>query len=169
MGVYDARNRGFSLVELLIVILVIGVLAGMMMIAAGSATDGAEAARYVSDLRMAKSASLLLFINEGTWPTEANEATVRASLDRYADRAIFTGADRKYDLDVVEGSEDIGGGATKDRTILGIKPAEMQIHPSVLAKIKQSAQRSGVYFNDPPPPGFTSAQLDAGYVYMYLR
>lgn len=37
----DAR-KAFTLVEMLIVIIVIGILAGLMMISSGSATDKAE-------------------------------------------------------------------------------------------------------------------------------
>ena len=35
------KNKAFTLVELLIVIIIIGILAGMMMLSTGSATDKA--------------------------------------------------------------------------------------------------------------------------------
>ena len=52
------KRKGFTLVELLIVIIVIGILAGGMMLAAGSATDSAKASTIISDLRGAKSGGL---------------------------------------------------------------------------------------------------------------
>ena len=51
----DAR-KAFTLVEMLIVIIVIGILAGLMMISSGSATDKAEETRCVADRRSIRSA-----------------------------------------------------------------------------------------------------------------
>jgi prepilin-type N-terminal cleavage/methylation domain-containing protein len=63
-----ARKGGFTLVELLIVIVIIGILAGMMMLTMGSATDGANASRIINDLRLLKSATLLYYADENQWP-----------------------------------------------------------------------------------------------------
>ncbi|MCD8163198.1 MAG: prepilin-type N-terminal cleavage/methylation domain-containing protein [Synergistaceae bacterium] len=52
-------HRAFTLVELLIVIIIIGTLAGMMMLAAGSATSKAEATKIVANLRTLKSAVMM--------------------------------------------------------------------------------------------------------------
>lgn len=46
------RRHGFTLVELLIVIIIIGTLAGMMMISAGSATDKTNATRCQNDRKV---------------------------------------------------------------------------------------------------------------------
>jgi general secretion pathway protein G len=79
-----ARKGGFTLVELLIVIMIIAILAGMMLLATGSATDGAEATKVINDLRNLKSAALLFYADNNQWPTSAN----LASLDQYTDRPM---------------------------------------------------------------------------------
>lgn len=62
------RRGGFTLVELLIVIIIIGILAGMMMISAGAATDKATATKIISDVRTIKGAALLYKMDYNTWP-----------------------------------------------------------------------------------------------------
>jgi len=54
-------RKGFTLVELLIVIVIIGILAAAMLLASGAATASAEASNIVSNLRSLKSASLMFY------------------------------------------------------------------------------------------------------------
>lgn len=52
------KHRGFTLVELLIVIVVIGVLSAMMMLSSTEAVSSAEAAKVISNMRNLKTAVL---------------------------------------------------------------------------------------------------------------
>ena len=76
------KSKGFTLVELLIVVIIIGILAGMMMLSTGGATAKAEATKIVSDMRNMKAAAVMVYSDANEWPTAT------ASLDAYLDQII---------------------------------------------------------------------------------
>jgi len=69
------KAKGFTLVELLIVVIIIGILAGMMMLSSGAAVDKAEATKIVSDMRNVKSACLMSYADTNVWLTSADTLT----------------------------------------------------------------------------------------------
>jgi general secretion pathway protein G len=132
-----ARKGGFTLVELLIVIMIIAILAGMMMLATGSATDGAEATKVINDLRNLKGAALMFFVDENRWPTGAADAT---SLDTYMDRAFLVGGTRYGGLLVTEATIS---GVT--RNIIGLTLNTSTHREGVQRKLSGSAANSGLW------------------------
>ena len=88
-----SKRKGFTLVELLIVIIVIGILAGGMMLASGSATDSARASTLLSELRSAKAAGVMFLADHvdipmatiETWWTTATMTGAGTSFDQYMD------------------------------------------------------------------------------------
>ncbi|MDO4560168.1 MAG: prepilin-type N-terminal cleavage/methylation domain-containing protein [bacterium] len=60
-------RKAFTLVELLIVLIVIGILAGLMMVSSGSATDKAQETRCVADRRSIKSAINIYRAEHGSY------------------------------------------------------------------------------------------------------
>ncbi|MDR1481090.1 MAG: type II secretion system GspH family protein [Synergistaceae bacterium] len=169
------RRGGFTLVELLIVIMIISILAGMMMLATGSATDSAEAAKLINDLRAAKSAALLLYIDEEAWPTSKDVAAAGTSLDKYTDRPLFSasgGSQAKYLLDIAQGVHTTGT-TPKQRAFIGITKndgGKANISPGVETKLRASANNAGLVFEDTMQKmGITGATLKKGFVYTFLN
>lgn len=75
-------RRGFTLVEMLVVILIVGILVGAMMLLLGSANHAAEAAKVISDLRSLKSAAMLYYLDNPDAPEPQIDPDLKAHMDR---------------------------------------------------------------------------------------
>lgn len=78
------------MVELLIVMVIIGILAGSLMLTMGGGKGKAEATRIVSDLRNLKAAATMYYIDNSEWPGGTDKTVamkwITQSLDKYLDR-----------------------------------------------------------------------------------
>ena len=139
------KSKGFTLVELLIVIIIIGILAGMMMLSTGSATDKAEATKIVSDMRNVKAACLMYYADKSSWPTGSQDANV---VSNYVDNSTRLSA-----ISIV--SVDTTGNSQKLRIVVdGAKWNPVWKDGSGIADKLKSMQSS------------SSISYDSGKVYM---
>ena len=66
------KRKGFTLVELLLVIVIIGILAAAMSLAGGSATASAKASTIYNNIRNIKTAALMYQVQAGNQFKESN-------------------------------------------------------------------------------------------------
>ena len=90
MDMVQKHKRAFTLVEVLIVILIIGILAGLIMLSSGSATDTAERTRCVADRRSLRSALYIFRIEKGGTTSADLSATLNEVLDKMFDNGQGT-------------------------------------------------------------------------------
>lgn len=70
----NRHRRAFTLVELLIVIIIIGILSGMMLLTMSEVRAKAEATRIVGELRTIKNAAILSFSDHGqSWGSNSQD------------------------------------------------------------------------------------------------
>ncbi|MDR1509729.1 MAG: type II secretion system GspH family protein [Synergistaceae bacterium] len=148
------QGNGFTLVELLIVIMIIAALAGMVLFAFASAASVAESAKVINDIRNLKGAALLFFESEGNWPSDGNYVTgggdsLLASLDRYVDRAFLTVANSRYGELIIKTITDPSTGAPRGIIGVRLRTGENGLHtPNVLAKLAGAAQNANLMKDD---------------------
>ncbi len=78
-------SLAFTLIELLIVIIIIGILAGVMMLIVHSGNHAAEAAKIISDLRSLKSAAMLYYLDNPDGPAPQIDPDLKTRMDRPPD------------------------------------------------------------------------------------
>ncbi len=67
------RGKGFTLVELLIALVVVGILAGALLLVSAAGADKAQAMRVISDLRNLKAAAVEFNASANSWPSSVTD------------------------------------------------------------------------------------------------
>ena len=100
------RKGGFTLVELLIVIMIIGILAGMVLLSMGPVLDNARASNVINDLRVVLSAARLNLVDGMKYPGPDEVTAIESLMNK---KLVATD---KYVTIVFGGPITIGEGAT---------------------------------------------------------
>ena len=83
MKKHEVKRKGFTLVELLIVIVVIGVLSAMMMLSSTEAVSSAKASNIISNLRNMKTAALAWYADNLDNASEFGTDDVSGDIFKY--------------------------------------------------------------------------------------
>ncbi|NCC58639.1 MAG: prepilin-type N-terminal cleavage/methylation domain-containing protein [Synergistales bacterium] len=153
------KRTGFTLVELLIVIIIIGILAGAMLLVAGSGTDKAEATKIVSNLRSMKAATLLYYADRAGSGAVVAVPTVTdtsSDLDPYMDRKLSD----MGDYEVVKG-------VITSEWYVGLKKAALTGKSGVVTKLNEVKKQQGLF--DANDSTSTNAITETSGVYMKAR
>jgi prepilin-type N-terminal cleavage/methylation domain-containing protein len=110
-------QKGFTLVELLVVISIIGLLSTLAVVSLGSARSRARDARRISDIRQIQTALELYFADQGIYPV--------------ATPAITLGLDNQTDILTENGFEN-GSSPTGSTVYMGLVPQNFD-NPSAIA------------------------------------
>jgi prepilin-type N-terminal cleavage/methylation domain-containing protein len=99
-NIQKTKSRGFTLVEVMLVIMFISILAGMSVLVMGSSSNNANAAAIMNNLDVAKSALLAYSMEHRTRNSDAlsqfigaDVGNIKKSLDKYMDPTVLQGGE----------------------------------------------------------------------------
>ena len=142
------RRKGFTLVELLIVIVVIGILSAMMMLSSTEAVGSAKASNIISNLRNLKTAALAWYIDSmdalanydvGSTASGQNVSNKQADywgiVKKYLSNSTSSELDSNYSL-----VRDTGG----DKSIWYVMYGNSSLELNVKQKLAARAESVGI-------------------------
>jgi type IV pilus assembly protein PilA len=135
------QAHGFTLVEIMIVVVIIGLLATLAIPAIRRAQQAARNSRFISDLRVFAQSFEQYALERGTWPPNAGAGVVPANMTTALHIAVWTA------------TNSLGGRWNYDRNLNGfavalstsnvtVSDAEME---AIDAKIDDGDLGSGVF------------------------
>ncbi len=84
------RASGFTLVEILVVVVILGILAAIVIPQFAAASDQSQKTTFVTNLRQFTTAAILFHQETGQYPEDASTGTIPTGLDAYLDADKWT-------------------------------------------------------------------------------
>jgi prepilin-type N-terminal cleavage/methylation domain-containing protein len=134
------RRAGFTLVEIMIVVVIIGLLAAMGIPALQRVQRASRMTRYMSDLRVFSQAFEQYALENGGWPPNVGAGVVPASMTTALQISVWTTANTivgRWNYD-----KNIGGVTAAISTTTTLTDAEMML---IDAKIDDGDLTTGHY------------------------
>lgn len=85
----NRRQAGFTLVEIMIVVVIIGMLASMAIPAFAKVRSDSNGSRFINDLRIFKDGVELFFMEQGHLPKDSNSGKLDVEMENYISKAVF--------------------------------------------------------------------------------
>jgi len=97
------NNKGFTLIEMLVVVAIIGLLSSVVVVGLGSARQNARDARRISDIRQIQNALEVYYSTNQSYPDDTAFAGLSTPNDPLADRGymyalVSDSGGQKYEL-----------------------------------------------------------------------
>jgi len=134
----EKSRKGFTLIEVLIVIAIIGILTAGMTLVAGGSRDAAEATRIIADLRTIKTAALMWVaddpegVDSSKWTGDENN-----SLDKYLDRPVTSYENYKFETIMLN-----------DREVWLLGYDLSGVRGGVVKRLAEQADSAGLFLNE---------------------
>lgn len=143
------KNKGFTLVELLIVFVIISILSGMLLLVAGSGRNKAMATKIISDMRTLKSAALIYYHEDKKqWPSGE---IAESFYSKYLDRKVPESSDETvwYSFDSSDKVSCVVVANLPDKYV-GVKENLLQWHKKAVSMKTRSLQKYMAKLPHPP-------------------
>lgn len=85
-------DRGFTLVEILIAIVLVGILSAVVVVGIGTLTDQGNESACTASLDAAKASSVVYFAQTGSYPTTFTSMVADGTLEPASDVTVTDGA-----------------------------------------------------------------------------
>lgn len=79
-----SRKKGLTLIEIMIVMIIIGILAGMILIVSFGVTNRAEATKIVSNMENLRIGCILYYSDTETWPSHLSQVAGKMDIQHSA-------------------------------------------------------------------------------------